>query len=209
MLSLNAIAVGAWAFLVLDVYVPPDWTQGIDPVAQLDAMFARPIWFTGILVDDLVRSADRYVHMMIGSLLGSLDVALPMRFIRVYQAVLVFAALLDSHRERCVTRRFKLVAAGVALGDLLLIWTLLYVDGTPVGADHAWGMQGRYFIPLSPLLLLPLYNRTLLSWIRARGVRMPWLGAARTACVVTFLIASSAIVCYSLLDRYYATAALS
>ena len=208
-LSINAVAVGLWAFLVVDAYVPPAWIQGIDPSAQLEAMFARPARFVGFLLSDLARSFGRYFHMMVGSLLGSVDVALPMGFIRAYQVVLVVAALFDSRREIRVSWCLKLAAAVVAIGDLVLVWTLIYVDGTPVGQEFAWGIQGRYFIPLSPLFLLPFYNRGMSRWLEGRVGRARWLWAARTAFVVGFLILSSAVVCYSLLERYYAAGTLS
>lgn len=206
--SLNAVALGTWAWLVLDVYVPPSWLQGQDPDAQLTALLTRPAWFAQMLFDDLVRSIDHYSLRLVGSLLGSVDVVMPIGFIRAYQVLLVAAAVLDSRREVCVTWRLKLAAAAVAFGDLLLIWTAIYVDGTPVGAAHPWGVQGRYFIPLSPLVLLPFYNVPVLHWIRARTQLQPWLPAARTTCVVVFLLVSSALVCHSLLTRYYAAGAL-
>ena len=44
------------------------------------------------------------------------------------------------------------VAAGVAL----LIETAMYLTGTPLGADYIQGTQGRYFLPVLPLVLLAL-----------------------------------------------------
>lgn len=39
---------------------------------------------------------------------------------------------------------------------LCLIWTALYLSFTPVGADQINGVQGRYYIPLTLLILLAL-----------------------------------------------------
>ena len=37
----------------------------------------------------------------------------------------------------------------------------MYVYATRVGRDQVYGVQGRYFIPMAPLLFMLLYNRYL------------------------------------------------
>jgi uncharacterized membrane protein len=43
-----------------------------------------------------------------------------------------------------------------ALGCIELIFLVEYMTWTPVGATHIDGVQGRYFVPLLPLLTLLL-----------------------------------------------------
>ena len=84
-----------------------------------------------------------------------------------------------------------------------MIGTLLYLHGHPVGADYVATIQGRYLIPLSPLLLLILYNRTLRASVLARFPREPWIARACSAGVVAFLVISSALSCFYVARRYY------
>ena len=53
------------------------------------------------------------------------------------------------------------------LGSAELIFLSLYVTWTPVGMDRIDGVQGRYFIPLLPMLLFVLPGG--LGWRRMPG----------------------------------------
>jgi uncharacterized membrane protein len=49
-----------------------------------------------------------------------------------------------------------LVASAVSVG---LVQLALYLSYTPVGASNIGGMQGRYFLPVFLLCLIPLVGR--------------------------------------------------
>ena len=44
--------------------------------------------------------------------------------------------------------------------NIILIATILYISWTPVAKNRVFGLQGRYFIPLAPILFLLLYIYT-------------------------------------------------
>lgn len=176
----------------------------MDPVAQLHSIVERPLRFGGILVDKLGRRAGLFADLLVGSRLGSLDAPLPLPFIRIYQALLVATALCDSRAEHGVGARIKLIGLVVAFGEFVLICTLAYLFGTRVGAGHISGMQGRYFIPISPLLLLPLYSHKVRATLQA--AIPPRLAARELAVlgIVAFLLLSALVTGYHLIARYYA-----
>jgi uncharacterized membrane protein len=45
-----------------------------------------------------------------------------------------------------------LVAAITAIGYVFAVYFVCYLSFTPLDSDVVWGVQGRYFVPLLPLL---------------------------------------------------------
>lgn len=76
--------------------------------------------------------------------------------------VLCCAVMLRDHREYGMPTLHKhAVSVTVIVGMVLycvfvLIETALYLQYTPVGAEYIDGVQPRYFLPVLPLLLLPM-----------------------------------------------------
>ncbi len=70
----------------------------------------------------------------------------------------------------------------------------IYVMWSPTGAPIIEGVQGRYFIPMSPLLLLPLCLRR--GAIDLAAKRLHWA-------VIGYLIWAMAVTLYTLANRYY------
>jgi len=139
--------------------------------------------------------------MMVGRLLGWLDTPIPYAVIKSYQLALIAAALFDSRSEIRVGARMKFLALAVSILGVAMIGTLIYLHGTPVGANHVSTIQGRYLIPLSPLLLL--YNRTLRASVLAWIPREQRIARAFSAGLVAFLVVSSALTCFWVARRYY------
>ncbi len=204
LISLNAAVLGGWGLLMQDVYAPITWMGHVDPAAQLRWIAANPVHFAGMLLDRFAGpGALSLWDLMVGRLLGWLDTPIPYTVIKSYQLVLIAAALFDSRSEIRVGARPKIVALAVLIVGLATIGTTLYLQAHAVGADYLTGIHGRYLIPLSPLLLLVLYNRRLRVCVLARIPREPRIARACTAALVAFLIVSSALSCFYVARRYY------
>ena len=98
-----------------------------------------------------------------------------------------------------VTSRLQLLpllTVGVAIvAAVLLTFLTLYADWTPVGAKIVLGVQGRYFLPLFPILLACIG----LSPRNSRSLRVPGLLGALVmgmGCEVAMSVA--------LITRYWA-----
>ncbi len=204
LVCVNAAALGGWVFVMQDVYVPIPWIAHVDPAAQLRWIAAHPMQFAGMLLDRFTGpGAGALWDLMVGRLLGWLDTPIPYAAIKSYQFVLIAAALFDSRGEIHVGARMKIVALAVLIVGLAMVGTLLYLQGHPVGANYLTDVHGRYLIPLSPLLLLLLYNRTLRDFVFAWVPREPWIARGCTAGLVAFLVLSSALSCVFVACRYY------
>ncbi|HUD94025.1 DUF2142 domain-containing protein [Sphingobium sp.] len=120
---------------------------------QLDIVFHDPIGYVRILVTSVMERAPVYMLQIVGRI-GWNAILLPL--LAYPLAMLMLAAGVASGsgaRFGLVQRLWWLaIAAGVAL----LIETAMYLTGTPLGANYIQGTQGRYFLPLLPLVLLAL-----------------------------------------------------
>jgi uncharacterized membrane protein len=204
LVCLNAVALGGWLFAMQDVYAPIRWIDHVDPAAQLGWIAAHPLRFAGMLLDRFAGpGAGALWDLMVGRILGWLDTPMSYAAIKSYQLVLIAAALFDSRSEIRVGARLKIVALAVLLMGLAMIGTLLYLQGHPVGAGYITDVHGRYLIPLSPLLLLLLYNRTLRASVLARFPREDVITRGCAAGLAAFLVISSALSCILVARRYY------
>src|SRR5262249_2759011 len=100
--------------------------------------------------------------------------------------------------DRCPQRtpNWRIVAMGLiaSAACMAVILTSCYVVGCPVRAQLIVGPQGRYFVPLIPLLMLPLYTR----WLDVRIDRRMLVTLAGAACFCILLVTTACLV-----RRYY------
>jgi uncharacterized membrane protein len=86
----------------------------------------------------------------------------------------------------------KAVAFSIFAFNSLLMFILMYLSWNPVGAPVIEGIQGRYFIPLAPLLFLLIYNQNF-----HLPIKNPQLVA------VCYSLFSTTLTVAVLLKRYY------
>ncbi|MGF1545504.1 MAG: DUF2142 domain-containing protein [Parvularculaceae bacterium] len=181
-----AIAV-AWALFVRTsivgdaVYVgSTGWT--IAPAAQFRGVIDNPLGFLGVLANTFNDPSG--LAKTIASAVGWLGWNRVMLPAWVYGVALVGVALIVFNTKNGPARlvRRDAVLAQCAVGGLFTLGSLalLYLQFTPVGHDRVLGFQGRYLVPLAPLLL---------AWPPGRMTLLP-TRAGRAA-----LIAGVALVC--------------
>jgi uncharacterized membrane protein len=83
---------------------------------------------------------------------------LPDAWVFMYVIVLFGMASIDHNGNIKLTRMQRGISALLLLASLGAIITGLYLTITPVGARFIFGGQGRYFIPILPLLLFQLFG---------------------------------------------------
>jgi hypothetical protein len=149
--------------------VPPSYTlragYHVSPGEQTEVIRAAPLRFARVCLRNCVENGPTWVTMLWS--LGCLDAPLPPLAANGFLIFLVILGLADRTPGIAVPVRVKAAAILAAGACLVLILTALYLGWTAVGAEIIEGIQGRYFIPLLPLLLLPLYNQAVA--IRADG----------------------------------------
>ena len=120
---------------------------------QLAFIVADPVAYVRVLVSSIVERAPVYALQIVGRF-GWNAILLPLAAYPL-AGIMVGAAVLSGSGVRISIGR-RLWWLAVAVGTALLIETAMYLTGTPLGADFVQGTQGRYFLPLLPLVLLAI-----------------------------------------------------
>lgn len=120
---------------------------------QLAVILNDPVGYVRILTSSVIERAPVYALQIVGRF-GWNAILLPL-IAYPLAAIMLGAAVLSGAEARFgVGQRLWWLA--VAGGVALLIETAMYLTGTPPGADFIQGTQGRYFLPVLPLVLLAL-----------------------------------------------------
>jgi uncharacterized membrane protein len=111
----------------------------------------------------------------------------------VHGLVLIALSVFDSSKARALSSRQKLLCGSIAFGSLGLIAAGFYTM-SPVGARVIFGLQGRYFIPVLPVLFLLNAHRTpwtaatsAWAWDAVKPLVVPLYASALLAYTVIFI----------------------
>jgi uncharacterized membrane protein len=92
-------------------------------------------------------------------LLGWIDVELPAMLTYSYLLLLLFSAVVLSHTNFTLGLTKKSLLLFLLFVSYAVIHTAMFLYATRPGRDQVFGVQGRYFIPMAPLLFMLFYNR--------------------------------------------------
>lgn len=154
-LALIVLGVVIAAWTTRSAYYPMRPDVVTDAPQQLEQVTRAPHRFAALAVTDYANNADQYYEHFVGRL-GWLDIGLP-RFVRWMFGLLFLYVAGATAMQLTAPQRLLLVAAFAA--TLLIVSLSQYLIWTAVGANEVHGIQGRYFLPVAPLLLLACSRR--------------------------------------------------
>ena len=127
---------------------------GVSPFEQVRFVFVHPGLLPHLAAQTLSLNAHFYFESFIG-ILGWLDTPLERwLYVGLLAGLLVLAGL---HVAGAKVDLWVTLCAAVAVAvSAALLFAVLYADWTPVGAPVVVGVQGRYFLPLAPTVVLAL-----------------------------------------------------
>ncbi|MEO8439435.1 MAG: DUF2142 domain-containing protein [Spartobacteria bacterium] len=159
-----------WIYFVqgLRVQLRPDGV--VDPGQQLQFIVSHPLQFFHIFGASLHQFGYDFWRQMIG-VFGWLNLPLPTWLLGAVTLALVVT--ICSAETRVLRLTLPIRSAFFSLGTciLMLTATIIYMAWNSVGAPRIEGWQGRYAIPVLPLLATALANE------RLRRARWLWQGA--------------------------------
>lgn len=138
-----------------------DWAQ--EPGFSLSLLIHQPVRTLQMFYNTLIWQAEHYHLTMLGAYLGNVDLVLdvPYLVLMLFTAGLIALALRKPGENLVLTggRRLWiwflcLLCAAATLGSMLLAWT-------PISSRTICGVQGRYFLPFLPILLMSCKNDTI------------------------------------------------
>jgi hypothetical protein len=139
------------------------WTRGIAtnilptqemvaPLKQLGFIILNPLHFISTLFNTLNIDFEFYFYTFIGYF-GWLTTPLPNFVYLIFLAVLFIAFFSDIKKSFTLTQQQKYIFLIVLCLYILGVLLSMYLYSTPLAAEKVNGIQGRYFIPVFPLLL--------------------------------------------------------
>ncbi len=115
-----------------------------------------------------------YVETAVGSSLCSLNLSLATGSIWCYIMLLLFSAVCWREGEEPLRRPLRLTMLGTAVVVIVAVFGVMLLSWTHVGSKVIDGVQGRYFIPVMPMVLLAFNG----GGVRAkRDYTLPVVGA--------------------------------
>jgi uncharacterized membrane protein len=190
-LLLVATGVGAsfagWTYLVKD-FAPPLAAD------QTAVMLSDPLSYVRVILNTLTTYARTYARSFFGHL-GMHEVFIPSSLMLAHAIMLLLVSLADRPGSISIRLKHKVLFLGIFLLSAGFIFTALYLYWTPAGNPLVLGVQGRYFLPTAPLLLLLLANRKI-----ALPGGTVWLNAA----VFVYTLLCLSVSVHVLVTGYYA-----
>jgi uncharacterized membrane protein len=178
----SGAAIAAWTARIGYFAMRPDLLA--NPSAQLTHMTHYPMRVAAAVLSDYGRHTSQYFDHFVGRL-GWLDIGLPQYVERAFLAAFIYVAL-ATHIKLSWGRRLWIAA--IFAGSLVMVSVSQYMIWTPVGSSDVDGIQGRYFLPVFPLLLIALSG----SWPKPRW----WIPAS-------IAIVCNAVAIRTLFNHYY------
>jgi len=133
----------------------------IRPEKQLKNIVADiPAYLKLILKSGFVYYRTYILKSLVG-VLGYIDVELPDMLTYSYLLLIIFAALVISGEKIRLGISRKTLFFILLVLAFIIIETAMYLYATRPGRDRVFGVQGRYFIPMTPLFFLLFYNRVI------------------------------------------------
>lgn len=128
--------------------------QGI----SLSDVLSDPAMGIRLLAESLRSQGDLYLSTLVGGELGWLDTKIPDYLVYGFWLLLLLAAVKVVGERQYIRTKERLLAVSMSAVSVLAVFGVFLLTWTAAGADHIDGVQGRYFLPLLPVLLPCLRN---------------------------------------------------
>ena len=137
-----------------------EFQDGVNSMKQVRGIINNPIHYILVLFSTYESNGVFYSLTSIGSYLSFFNIKLSDTYIMFYLLFIIFTFISENDKKKLVLNfKTKIMFSTITIICILLISTSLYVQWTAVGESIISGIQGRYFIPLMPMILLLLNSK--------------------------------------------------
>jgi len=127
------------------------------PVEQLSRLLSNPIRYIQMLFYSINVNSSKYLLSMFGGEVGLNEHVILHTFVPyVFMVVSLMAGILNEEIKDKFSKFQTIIIALIVLAVVGLIFTSLYIQWTGTTEVAIKGVQGRYFLPILPLVLLLL-----------------------------------------------------
>lgn len=133
-----------------------EFNPNVDSFEQVRFILLHPLKYLMAVINTLFTHGDFYILSMIGSSLGLLNININLIIIYAYIGIFISLFIRKYETIERKDNTLTIITLSSVLCVIILIFTSLYVQWTPVGKNVIDGIQGRYFIPLMLPVLIGL-----------------------------------------------------
>jgi len=162
-LVLAAFLPGAiWSAIYNSLNLPPskpfirDFVYGTS--LNLDYQMSNPFLFLSNLFMNILVQGQEWIWGTMGRF-GYSYTIMSKGVLFVYGLALLTLAFIDGNKVFDFDLKQRLILLIIAFLNIMAIIAGFYIYSSPVGSNLVFGVQGRYFIPIIPVLLLSIANK--------------------------------------------------
>lgn len=193
LLALAVMFAFAW-FGIANAYLK--YTHGgVNSSEKIRFLLTHPLGFVKIVLRTVGNKLNDYLDQAVGKYLGSMDIAIDGILIKIIY-VLLFLIITVTFFEKSVYETYNPLAGGTLLLicflNIALIFASLFVQwttGDPYRITGISGVQGRYFLPASPFLII-----SCLSLFKKRDIRITPPPSYRSLFATNYMLVSMNII---------------
>ncbi|WP_186603310.1 DUF2142 domain-containing protein [Streptococcus sp. sy018] len=131
------------------------------PSKQLSYILQDPFSFVLVIKNTLIKHYRFLIHSSAGQF-ALLNRNIPFDLVKLYYGLLFLSLFIPNKRKMGLSLANRVIILIFFITYVLLSFLALYQIWTPVGSDVIFGLQGRYFIPISSAVLLAFVpNKTM------------------------------------------------
>lgn len=164
MLFLGVASIIVFNLSVVLTYTPGQtltnqYVNAGQPAYTAAWLWQHPVNAVSLILNTTIKNGVYYYITMVGGLLGRLDTPVTHKIIYGFALCLIAACLSERSQEAVVIKTsHRIVFVVLAASTYLFVLIGMTIWWTPFGTDVIQGVQGRYFIPVLPLLIFALYG---------------------------------------------------
>ena len=134
--------------------------DAFDPYTTLSHMIGHPLHFPFAVMGALDADGAAELWRQSIGVLGLFDTVLPGWVYPAISLLVLGTFFAPLSLARPDSYEIPALAAVTTLAYIVVVYLISYMVFTPLDADRVWGVQGRYFIPIFPLLAIVLGSLT-------------------------------------------------
>lgn len=141
----------------------------------------------GEFFSGIIDSFMLYKREWFGGALGRFGYSylmLPEMILIIHGLVIIAVAYLDTNKDFYFSLFQRILVIIIGVMSFFIVVIGMYFE-SPVGSHLVFGFQGRYWLPVLPILLLMLYNPIEKKWFKNYGT---WLIAAYSIIILSFTL---------------------
>lgn len=155
-LGIFVVCLNLFWLKIASVYLPSHESK--NSAVQVKFILNNIPFFINCIFNTYKGSIHDYIFQSIGISLGLFSIGLSYFYMMPLLFLLVFVCLFDNYKKININKLECYFILFIILSVILLISTSLYVQWTGVFDKVIYGIQGRYFLPIFPLICL-LFNK--------------------------------------------------